>query len=225
MTIPGLPSRTPTAEDLHLTRPSAYTWPVTWHYEMLAPWGLSSLDLTADIPLLANMPEAAKRFGVSLWSTAIAPAISKDVELAVVWTANWKVDTVPEPVPIMGVRGLFPGAPTERDHAGQIVALTGHYDALGRRRLLLPGIPARWVRGGLLQPEAMERLQETARGMYMGLRPLFPNSRCRWLIAYVDAIDPELDNPYGVCFRDVTSVRVCHHTDRAPDLPQGLWPR
>lgn len=197
---------------------------MTWHYEVLTRWGWTSHDLTADVPMLAGNQDASRLFGQALWQLAIAPAISGTAELRIMWTATWRQISVPVPVPVSGARGLQLGSGTSREESAQLVLLTGHNDDMGRRRIFLPAVPQNWVRNELLQPLGMEALTTLVRGWYMGLRPIAPDIRLRWLIAYLDVIDGEVGNPYGVGFREVNYVRVCQHTDRAPELPSGLWP-
>ena len=219
-----LPPVQRTLADRKLKPITDYTWPVTWRYEMVAPWGRTQLELSADVPMLADDGDASILFGRALWQLAIAPAICQQVELALVWTATWRNVSVPLPVPVVGFNGHRPGLLTSRADAGQLVLHTGHTDKLAQRRLLLPGIPRGWVDDGLLTPIGMESLVTHARGMYMGLQNISPNARCRWLIAYRYSTLWDIGNPYGVSLREVASVRVAHHTDKAPEHTGVLWP-
>lgn len=216
--------RNPSPQDLKLLPASSFVWPVTWRYEVQAPWGWTQQELTADVPMLFGEPGRSALLGRLLWQTAIAPAISRDVHLRAVWTATWKEISVPIPIQVDGHRGVQFGKSTPRDHAGQLVLMSGHNDSWGRRRLFLPSIPNAWVDGGLLAPAGWQALLTHARAMYMGLRPLAPGAVMRWLIAYLEDDHIAPANPYGVHFREVTSVRVCWHTDKAPERTSGLWP-
>jgi hypothetical protein len=52
----------------------------------------------------------------------------------------------------------------------------------------------------------------------MGLGPGSGVATVEWLLAYPGTLEPTPDNLTGVAFRRVNHVRVCYHTDRAPDV-------
>lgn len=220
----AFPIRERRATDMGMKPITDYVWPVTYRFDMRAPWGRTQQELTVDIPLLRDRIATSRTLGLALWQTLIAPAISSDVELEQVWCATWRSSEVFLPQMAVFQFGLQPGRGTERDHAGQLVLMSGHADNAGMRRLFLPCVPRSWVSEGLLTSTGFEALIQHARAMYMGLSFLQPSVMSRWLIAYIDAVEKTGGNPYGVAFREVTHVRVCQHTDKAPTQPSGLWP-
>lgn len=220
----GFPVHERRPADMGMKSITDFVWPVTYRFDVRTPWGRTQQELTVDIPLLRDRVPTTRTLGLALWQVLIAPAISSDVELEQVWCATWRKNEVPIPQVAAFQFGFQPRGGTERDHAGQLVLMTGHADKAGVRRLFLPCIPRTWVNRGQLTPSGFEALITQARAMFMGLSNIQPSTMSRWLIAYTDMVEKTDANPYGVAFREVTHVRVCSHTDKAPEQPSGLWP-
>jgi hypothetical protein len=185
---------------------------------------MTQQDFTVDVPVLVGDEGASAVFGRLLWSLVIAPAITSQVKLANSDTLCWRGTLIPRAEPGQGARGQRFGAASSREHSPQLVLRTSGLDNASRRRVFLPGAPAGWSEGGLLSTAGFEGLTSHARALFMGLSPLTGADASRWMVAYPYAVTPDLGNAFGVGFRDVEFVRVCEHTDRAPDLTSAIWP-
>lgn len=197
------------------------TWAVTTTYHMSAPWGLTQVSLTVDAPeLYGKVPESVQ-LGLELWNRSIATAMCRSVYLEFQDTICWHQIPIGMPIPRLQVRGQLFGASTGRDDSACIVMHTGHADSYARRRMILPGIPKSWVVDGLLTENGMGKLEDLGHMMMMGMAAHITGGPMAWLIAYPDALDPEPGNFTGVGFRSVEYLRICHHTERAPDTSIG----
>lgn len=210
-----------TLADQQMVGPHDRDWPVTYRFYMETRWGLTQQDLTVDMPSFEGQTENTQAFGPVLWSLAIAPAISIEVGLYAFDFISWRTMTVPNFVIAPSVRGHRFATPAARGDTAQLVLNVGTARPQDRRRFFLPGYPAGWSERGLLNRDGWEGLIAHARGMYMGMQPIIPDPVMHWLVAYPDAIAPELGNLRGVGFRQVTSVRVCWHLDKAPEFSPG----
>jgi len=213
-----------TLRDLDMEPASAFAWPITCRWTMLLPWGLTSQTLTVNVPSLAGDIEASRIFGRYLWSLTMAPAISRLVELLTAEVVCWSATPLSSLDLGNGAVGQKFSGVSRRDDTPQVVLLTGSLDAFGRRRLFLPGAPPDWSEGGLLTKDGWEGTLSHARALWMGLQPIAPNVVSEWLVAYPRAVLPSPENPSGLGLRRIRGVRVCHHTDRAPDLSGAMWP-
>lgn len=195
-----------------------FAWPVTYGYIVATPWGTTRQSLTVNVPQLEGMPDATRLLGRLLWGTVTAPAVIGDVKLTHVSVTFWKSLGVAIPMPIQELRGNLIGRASPREHTPQMVMLTGHADDDGKRRFFFPGAPRGWVKDGLLQKEGWEHLLPHAAGCMLGLQEPALSSGLEWLIAYPGVLESTLENFTGVAFRRVTHLRVCHHTDKAPEV-------
>lgn len=215
---------TDTLESLGMLGPDAFQYPVTGRYVLEAPWGFTSQEITVDAPALASRPDKVADYFRALWTVTIAPAISHDVALVELWTAQWKTLAIPTPIPVTNTYGLRLLPPAAREHSVQLVLMPDSDNPNLRRRLFLPGVPAGYVGPDFIEGFGWPALLSQARGAFMGLQPLPPAVQTAWLVAYPGAVRPAIGNALGVGFRRVRSVRVCWHVDRAPELPAGIWP-
>lgn len=194
-------------------------WPVTYMYEVSAPWGLTRQELTVNVPALVDNFAATERLGLALWSLVTAPAVSGFVALQGLSWVPWRFGAAAPPSPTLPRFGDRIAVPASRDNSPQLVFLTGHGDKASRRRFFLPGAPREWVSEGLLTREGFEQLLPHASGMMLGLATPELGSGIEWLLVYPGEVQGNPDNPTGTCFRRVKHVRVCWHVDRAPDVP------
>lgn len=201
-----------------------FEWPVTYRYHMRAPWGDTQSELTVDVPALKDDIESSTKLGGELWRRAIAAAITRETELVVTDAVIWRF--IPSPLPLAEVfsKGLLGGTPATRNRSACLVLHSGHIDRRARQRFALPGIPAEWVTGGLLNRTARGGLERLARAMLMGMCGHLTGGPMVWLLPYPRLLDVSATNPSGVAFRRVEYVRCCWHTRPAPDVTGGPWP-
>jgi hypothetical protein len=214
-----------TAEELFRVDPlSAYEWPCTFRYHTETSWGRSQLEITVDAPALAGDIEHSMNLGHVLWSRAIAPAIVHGVSLLAWDTVMWQFQ--PSALPMVDglSTGLLAGSPAAREDSAVAVLHSGHSDDLGRRRMILPGVPSTWVSGGLLTLGARDALEAWGEMMLMGLCRSLTGAPLQWLLTYPGLLPASSENVGGVAFRKVEYVRGCHHTRRAPDPTSAPWP-
>jgi hypothetical protein len=211
----------PTAAHRDMIDLAALTWPVTYVWEVRAPWGDTQQTLTVEVPALEGKLAATERLGAHLWSVCTAPAVSGFVSLTGMGYVAWKQGGIASVAPVVPHYGDQPALPSSRENTPQLVLLTGHADKAGRRRFFLPGAPRMWSANGLLTRGGFEALIPHARGMMLGLATPSLGSGIEWLLVYPGEVEPNVDNLTGTCFRRVTHVRVCHHTDKAPAPSSG----
>lgn len=218
----SFPLRRPTnAATLQMLGLEQLAWPVTYQYFLDTPFGETQQTLTVNVPQLEGMTEATKRLGPLLWSVLTAPAVVGDVRQYLCWVTTWKAYGVPWPVGGIEGRGNQIALSSSRENTPQIVMLTGHHDPDGKRRLFMPGAPRHWSENGLLTTTGWEQLLAHANGLMLGLATPDLLSGLEWLIAYPNVLEASLGNLPGVAFRRVQHLRVCHHTDKAPE-PSGM---
>lgn len=212
------------AERWKVTPLEDYAWPVTYRYRMRAPWGDTQTEMSLDVPALQGDLNSSLKLGGELWRRAIAPAITRHVELLGTDVVMWRYQPSALPMSESFSKGLLVGTPAPRADSACLVLLTGHFDKMGFRRLFLPGIREAWVAGGLLTRTARGALQDLSYSLVMGLCTGIVGAPYTWLIAYRDLLPATSSNPSGVSFRPVQGLRVCHHTEKAPE-PSGMpWP-
>lgn len=195
----------------------ALAWPVTYQFWMDTPFGETQQTITVNVPQLEGMTEATKRLGPLLWSVLTAPAVSGDVRMYMTWSTSWKVYGAPTPFAGIEGRGNLIATAAARDDTPQMVMLTGHVDDDGRRRLFMPGAPASWSSEGMLTTAGWEGMMAHANGLMLGLATPDLVSGLEWLIAYPNVLEATLGNMPGIAFRRVQHLRVCQHTDKAPE--------
>ena len=199
-------------------------WPITWRFDIQAPWGATQQDFTCDVPALYDDLEASRACGVALWTSALAGASTASVALVGITTKCWKSEAPVLPftlIPQFGKRGGAT-APRERSACIKMIPRTPH--ALGQRRLYLPGVPLNWTTPEVLTKDGAEELQALARGLIIGLADPIQPPAARWMIAYPRMFE---DGPLGapsVGFRYVDSARVCLYVERCPSPSLGVWP-
>lgn len=219
---PSFPLRRPTDPALlGMLGLDDFAWPVTYTFFMSTPFGETQQSITVNAPQLEGKTEATKRLGPLLWSVLTAPAVVGDVSMYLSFSTSWRAYGVPQPYAGIEGRGNLIGLSSSRERTPQIVMLTGHLDNAGRRRLFVPGAPRHWSSDGLLTTPGWEALLPHAAGCMLGLAEPGLASGLEWLIAYPNVLEASLANLPGVAFRRVTHLRVCSHTDKAPE-PSGM---
>lgn len=213
------PARKPTdAAQLSMLPLTDFLHPITFRYWVGAPWGLTRQALTVNAPNFLGNAEALLRLGRLLWLGVTAPAVTTSVRLELMAIHAWRGSGIGVPQPVAETKGQRTAFTAPREQSPQLLMLTGHPDDDGKRRFFLPGVPRNWVADGLLTPAGWEELMGHARSIIMGLGAEGGAQPLDWLWAYPGALEPTLENPVGVAFRRVRHIRVCYHTDRAPDV-------
>lgn len=199
-------------------------YPISWRYILQTPHGFTQQTLTADVPYLANRPDLGGALGARLWLSSLATASTASTALTVVQTVQWKQSSVAEVQAVTDTYGTRSGLTAAADSTAVLVALTGHQDTYGRRRLFLPGTPASWVQDRMLTQNGAAKLQELARALVLGIGLPHGDKDIRWLNYYPGAITYEDPPFHRVGFRRVSHVRVCHYAERQPDLAVTAFP-
>lgn len=213
------PQRRPTeASQLQMLPLSDFLHPVTFRYWVGAPWGQTRQAITVNAPNFLGNDEALVRLGRLLWLGVTAPAVTSSVRLELMAIHVWRGAGLGVPHPVAQAEGQHHAFTAPRDETPQLLMLTGHPDDDGKRRFFLPGVPRNWVGNGLLTAAGMESLMGHARSIIMGLGAEGGAQPLDWLWAYPGALEPTVENPTGIAFRRVVHIRVCYHTDRAPDV-------
>lgn len=214
-----------TTTEVFRVRPLAeFVWPASFRYVMSAPWGLTQQELTVDVPEFVDDVEKTHALAVELWRRTIAIAISGDVQLMYVEVMLWRGLPIPGIVPVSNVYGLLGGTAAARDDTPCVVMHTGHEDSMARRRFFLPGVPSRWVNDGLLTHGAISALEAWGIGTFISMARHISTSPLLWLIAYPGLLPAGPGNVTGVAFRRVEHLRICWHTEKAPEPSSEPWP-
>lgn len=199
--------------------------PVSFHYEMRTPWGLLAQDLSVDIRILLTKDEYVPAIGLQLWQSTIATAITSSCSLDMMYYVRWHTSPLALPWPPgFSQHGYQTGLPAGKLHCPIVLMHTGHTDNYAAREIVLPSTPLRWQAGGLLSEDGWDSLMQWAFGVRMGLAGEDIGGDLQHIIAYPHIVEPSIDNLAGVLFRKVTHLKVLQYTDKAPDLPSGLWP-
>lgn len=215
----------PSVEQLGMLEAGDFNDPVSYRFEMRAPFGLIAAELTVDIKILINDASYYGTIGESLWSASIATAISTAVSLDLVWFVRWRASPLALPhVPSFARRGRQSGSPIGKAHCPLVVMHTGHSDNYAARRITLPSTPAVWQADGMLTSRGWDSLMAWAQGLRMGLAADDLGGDLQHLIAYPGVVEPTIDNLNGVGFRRVTHLKVLQFTDKAPNFDGGIWP-
>lgn len=197
-------------------------WPISWRFDLRAPWGFTQQFLTVDCPELWDDVDSSVRLGRSLWRRALATASVRDLELLSYDTVTWGVGTPPQPTIVTDSHGLQLGVGTGRADSVQLVLHTGHMDRWARRRVPLPAVPSSWVRDGSLTSGGWGITRTLAQALMLGGMGAFVGSPFQLMHAYTGVVPAATDNPQGVAFRRVTHVRVVQFTDKAPDASSAF---
>lgn len=217
--MPSFPKRKPTeAAVLGMLPLTDFLLPISYGFIIDTPFGTTRQSITVNAPQFIGNEEAARRYGRLLWQGVTAPAVTNSVILRMMTVTYWNALSLSVPQPVDETRGERMAFGTGRDNAAQLLMLTGHPDDDGKRRLFLPSVPRDWVANGLLTPRGWEELMAHARSLIMAFGFGSETATVNWLIPYPGALEPTVANPVGVAFRHVKHVRVCYHTDRAPDV-------
>jgi len=199
--------------------------PVSFRYEVRTPFGLVAQVLSDDIKIHLDDAAYYNAVGESLWSSAIATAISRSCTLELMWCVKWKVAPLALPhVPLLTRRGQQSGTPAGRNRTVQIMLHTGHGDSKGPQLLQLPSTPIAWQTDTMLNDRGWDSLMTWAHGVKMGLAGDEIGGDLQQLIMYPAAVDPTIENLSGTLFRRVTHIKVLQYTDRCPDFDGGIWP-
>jgi hypothetical protein len=218
----SFPIRKPTsASQLGMLGLEQVTWPVTYTYLIDTPWGETQQQLTVDAPALVDQMTPTKALGRLLWGSFAAPAAVGDVSMYACLLTTWKAYAGPVVAPGPELRGNLFGSASPRGETPQAVMMTGHNDDDGRRRLFFAGAPNNWAENGLLTMAGWEGLWPHCVGLTTGLMSPGLSAGLEWLLAYPDRLESSLTNLPGVAFRKVTHLRICWHTDKAPE-PSGI---
>lgn len=214
----------PTASDLRLIDLDDLTNPLTFRYNMATSWGISSQELTCEVPELSNEIPPALAFGRRVWTDHIANAISRTAELSFIEMVKWKTT----PLPFLGASGapsgaVF-GAGSARKDTATLVLHSGHADKFSRRKFFLPGSPAAWSVDGVLTQTGLDQLYALSAAMFMGMGAGLLGGPIVWLMAFPGAVDVTPANLRGVAFRRVEWVRIHSFTSEAPDEVPLDWP-
>lgn len=199
-------------------------WPITYKWDVLAPWGNTQQELTVNVPTLANDEASSRRLGSLLWSMVCTPVLHRDVQLVTTWCMCWRGSSVATFELPLNMRGSRSGTVAPRNDSAVLLLHTSHLDRRSRRRLFLPGIPRAWSADGVLSDGALGDLESHTQGVFMGMASHLTGSPIGWYIGYTGALESTPANLYGIGFRRVEYVRVCQYTDKAPDMASGVWP-
>lgn len=193
-----------------------FTWPVTWKFRLLTPWGLTQSELSVDLPAGADRAGYCGKVGYLVFQAAIVPTMTANTVLLDVETRCWKDLPAYFPglfVPLLGALG---GAAAPRAETPVLTLHSGHLDPWARRRFFLSGAPAVWQNDGLLTQAGQGHVQTVARGLWRGLGGIVDGGPMKWLLARPGHAE-EPDSPYdGPTFRPVQYIRAHLFTDKAP---------
>lgn len=221
-----MPYRDPriTITDQSMQPMEDFWWPVSFRFNMSAPWGRTQQELTLDLGDLRDRADLTLAVAPVIWKATIAAAISSEVQL--LWTdvMMWRGSLFPQLAIGSAPSGSKASGAGTRDNVPQFLMMTPDPHPRYSRRLFLPGAPGAWHDDGLLTRSGFEQMMELGRGLIMGFKPFFPDPAANWLIAYRGVLPDTLENPLGVAFKQVTHLRICQHTDRAPDNAGFVWP-
>jgi hypothetical protein len=194
-----------------------FTWPVTYSYQVLTPGGLTSQEITVDVPMFENNSGAAILMARKLWIAALAPAMSVACSMIAADVRCWRG------APYWLDGGATPtfgaqfGLPASREHTPVVVMHTDRDDRYSRRRLFLAGAPRGWITDSLVNEEGAGELRTILHGLYGGLVGSIENAPMSWLIRYPEAVPDPTTGTRVTGFRVVSHLRLCHYTVPFPD--------
>lgn len=198
--------------------------PITYRYNLATSWGVSSQELTLDIPELAGLSAESIALGRRVWSDLIAVAISHVCQLSFLEMVRWKQG----PAVILGATGAPAGASflggTAFENSGHLMLHTGFTDRFARRNLWVPNMVSTWQADGVLTDAGQRGLYGLAAVLSMGMGIVGIGGPIQWLIAYPDVVDATPANLRGVAFRRVEWIRVMTYCGKAPDEVPLDWP-
>lgn len=177
-----------------------------------------------DVPPLNGLHDESVAIASRLWAAIVAPATTINVSLVYSEVIVWKLAPLPELVGSPGYTGLHGGAAAPRDRCAVTVFHTGHPDDFAARRYFHFGMPATWRDGDLISSAGWDNVMAWAQAVAMATAAAFVGGTMQQLLMYPGVVDQTPENLLGVAFRRVSSLRVCHYLDKAPDLSLGLWP-
>lgn len=200
------------------------TWPVTFRYVAAGGRGMTSWEISVDVPGFDGKVDETKALAVPLFSASIATAICTSVDL--VWV-DYIIHRNAPGAGILGggfAGGRRFGTPAPREKSGVLSFNTEHGDKYGKRRHYLYGMPIDWQDENGLTSKGWDGAMGYAHLLTMGLSGHFGAGQMQMLLAYWDVVPRTVGNFYGVAFRRVVSYNVFEHTDKAPELSTDLWP-
>ena len=214
----------PTAADLDMIALEDLGNPVTFRYNLTTSWGITSQEITLDIPQLDNLIPESFAYAARLWTGAIATAISHNCELSFTEMVRWKSFAFPLVGASGRPQGQRPGAGTERKLSGVISMHSGFTGKYAKRPLYLPNLPIAWQDGGVLSETGRNGLYGLAATLFMGLNEILYTSPTAWLLAFPRLVTATPSNVSGVAFRRVQWIRIHSYCDKAPDTVPIDWP-
>lgn len=214
----------PSLESLKMIAPGDLVYPVSYLFQIRTPWGFTQQEVSVDMPDYSSEKDIVNGVGDLLWQTLIATAICRSCSIDLIMAVRWKQVPLAVPfVPSFSSGRLFQTV-SPREESACIQMHTGHTDSYATRRFFLAGIPNNWHSDGLLNDRGWDNVLAHMQGVWMGMSSFFTGSEMQWLIAYPRVVDATISNISGVGFRRVVALRVCHHTEKAPELTTELWP-
>jgi len=215
----------PSVTRLGMLEAGDFNEPVTYRYEVVTPFGRMAQELSVDIRILINKAEYVPAIGSALWAALIAPAISRDVRLDLLWYVRWRQGGLALPfVPAQSHRGNQSGTSAGRAHTAIAIFHTGHSDNLAARRFYLHATPVRWQTDTMLNDRGWDGMLPWAQAVSMSLAGDALGGDFQQIVAYPWIVEPYIGNLFGVGFRKVTHIKVLQYTDKCPDFDGGVWP-
>lgn len=193
-------------------------YPLSYRFGVSAPWGRSHFDLTWNIPTAPQIGLMFPEYGQFMLRASIALAMSWRARVDSAWVCRWAEDAVWTPLDWSQLAGQESGAVAARGDSACITMMSDHTDPEGFRRLTIPGVPAAFAEEGMLTTYGAEQVQTLARAMIAGTGLDMGASSPVWMMLYPNAYPEGIVPAARVGFRYVRRVRVCQHTDRAPDF-------
>lgn len=214
----------PTLSGLKMLSSDDLVWPITYRYVAQGGRGLTSWELTVDVPSLEGDRDHSIALGIPLFNNTIATAICTSIDLLYFDYVIHKFSPIPGISGSGGARGLRFGTPAPRTKTACLTFNTEHSDSYGRRQHYLYGMPFTWQDGDFLTGSGWSGAMGYAHLLATGMHSHFSSGSMQHLIAYFGVVPPAVGNFWGVGFRRVASYNVFQYVDKAPELSASLWP-
>lgn len=192
--------------------------PYLMRWVTATPHGFASSAMMVDAPQCGGDGEKM----VAGWARCLgvwwSPMATFDSEITIIEAIPFRLGHTDARLQSPNVKGTLLGGTAPMDRSAVWMVLTGHNDSWGKRRVYLPGTPASWVSGGVLEDDAQARHQGVARGF---ISELGHNGGYQQIAGYV--YRPAMPGHENIEFRTAgvrrfKTVRVLTYTDR----PAGL---
>jgi hypothetical protein len=214
----------PSASDLQMIDLDDTVNPVTCRFNLATSWGISSQELTFEIPELTDkIPETFAWFN-GLWAGYIARTMNHNCMLSFLEIVRWKSFAFPLVGASGAPAGRRPGPGTARNASGVVMMHTGHQDRYARRKLFLPNLPVAWQNNRVLNGVGISAIYDMCAEIWMGAHEPELETPTMWLLPYPRVLAASPSNVAGVAFRRVHSLRICTYCDNAPDEVPLEWP-